>query len=252
MARYGVLADVHGNLEALRAVVGFLQARDVQALLCLGDVVGYNADPDGCVAAVREREMAAVAGNHDLIAIGRLGFDRCSRKAAYALRRTRRVLQPHSAAWLATLAPRRMLEGGIVLIHGGWDDVELYLRTPSQIASTAALLDREYPGARVCFHGHTHEPAAWEVRAGEARPLAAAGTIELPAGATCFVNPGAVDSARKERPGRAECAVFDAEAGTVEFASVPYDHEAAERKARRQGYREPAWRARIRAAWKRS
>jgi len=251
MARYGLLADVHGNLEALRAALGFFETRDVQAFLCLGDVVGYNADPDGCVSLVRDHAMAAVAGNHDLIAIGRLGFDRCARKAAYALRRTRRALSPESAAWLATLTTRKTMEGGIVLIHGGVDDVELYMRTPAQIARAAALLAAECPGARVCFHGHTHEAAVWEVRDGVARSRTAEGTITLPADATCFVNPGAVDSARKDRPGRAECAVFDTEAGTVEFARVPYDHEAAEGKARRQGYRRPAWRAGLRAAFRR-
>jgi predicted phosphodiesterase len=251
MARYGLLADIHGNLEALRAALVFLEARDVQAFFCLGDVVGYNADPDGCVAEVRDRGMAAVAGNHDLIAIGRLGLDRCARKAAYALRRTRRVLQPESAAWLATLPPRRTMEGGIVLLHGGVEDVELYLRTPAQIARNAALLAAADPGVRVCFHGHTHEPALWEVRDGVAAARPTGGTVHLPAEATCFVNPGAIDSARKGAPGRAECAVFDADARTVEFAQVSYDHEAAEGKARRQGYRQPAWRAGLRAAFKR-
>ena len=251
MARYGLLADIHGNLEALRAALVFLEARGVQAFFCLGDVVGYNADPDACVAEVRDRGMAAVAGNHDLIAIGRLGLDRCARKAAYALRRTRRVLNPESAAWLATLPPRRTMHGGIALLHGGVEDVELYMRTPAQIARNAALLAAADPEARICFHGHTHEPALWEVRHGVASARPAGGTVHLPAEATCFVNPGAVDSARKGEPGRAECAGFDADARTVEFARVPYDHEAAERKARGQGYRQPAWRAGLRAAFKR-
>jgi predicted phosphodiesterase len=249
MARYGILADVHGNLEALRAALAFLQASGVQGFFCLGDVVGYNADPDACVSEVRDRSMAAVAGNHDLIAIGRLGLDRCARKAAYALRRTRRALQPPSAAFLATLGTRKTIAGGIVLIHGGVDDVELYMRTPAQVAHNARLLHASFPEARVCFHGHTHEAAAWDVRAGVAVPRPAVGTMRLPHDATCFVNPGAVDSARKQEPGHAECAVFDTEAWTVEFARVPYDHEAAERKARRQGYRQPAWRAGLRAAF---
>jgi predicted phosphodiesterase len=248
MARYGVLADVHGNLEALRAAVAFLQSRDVQAFLCLGDIVGYNADPDACVAEVRDRGMEAVAGNHDLIGIGRLGFARCSRKAAWALRRTRRALQPESAAWLATLSPRRTIESDVVLVHGGVDDVELYMRTPAQIAANAARLAAVHPQARVCFYGHTHDAAAWTVKDGVATPRAASGTLSLPPDATCFVNPGSVDSARKEEKGRAACAVFDSGARTVEFASVAYDHAEAERKARRAGYRRPRWRAWIPAA----
>lgn len=251
MARYGLLADIHGNLEALRAALAFLEARDVQAFFCLGDVVGYNADPDACVSEVRARGMAAVAGNHDLIAVGRLSLERCARKAAYALRRTRRVLRPDSAAWLSTLPPRTAVDGAIVLIHGGVDDVELYLRTPAQVARNAALLAAKHPDARVCFHGHTHEAAVWVVREGVARARPAEGTVRLPADATCFVNPGSVDSARKAEPGHAECAMFDADARTVEFARVPYDHETAEGKARRQGYRQPAWPGRVAAVFKR-
>ena len=93
MARYGLLADVHGNYEALEAVLAHLRARGVERYACLGDIVGYNADAERCVALVRGHGMEAVAGNHDLIAIGRLGFERCGRRPAHALRRTREVLR---------------------------------------------------------------------------------------------------------------------------------------------------------------
>jgi predicted phosphodiesterase len=248
MALYGVLADIHGNHEALSAVLAFLEARGVQAWLCLGDIVGYNADSDRCVAEVRDRRMEAVAGNHDLISIGRLGFDRCARRPAHALRRTRRQLQPATAAYLGGLAARKTLDGGIVLVHGGVDDVELYMRTPAQVAHNAALLATRCPGARICFYGHTHDARVWELRGGVAQPREATGTVRLGDDATWFVNPGSIDSARKAKPGRAECALFDVQAGTVEFASVPYDHDASETKARRAGYRLPGWSLRLRRA----
>ena len=248
MARYGVLADVHGNHEALRAAVDALEARGVERYLCLGDLVGYNADADRCVAEVRARNMQVVAGNHDLIAIGRLGLDRCSGKAAHALRRTRRRLGPETREYLGRLPLRARLEGGVVLVHAGVEDVQLYVRTPAEVARNAALLAAAAPGARLCFFGHTHDAAAWEVEAGTARSLPAEGTLRLREDAAYFVNPGSVDSARGREPGHARCAVFDSAARTVEFFAVPYDHAAAEHKARRGGYRPRAWLVRLRRA----
>src|SRR5437879_4467265 len=110
MALYGVLGDIHGNREALEAALGFLARRGVRQVLCLGDVVGYNADPDECVDLVRKRCAAVIGGNHDLISVGRLGFARCSDKARYSLKRTRRRLAPESAAWLAALPPHHVIE----------------------------------------------------------------------------------------------------------------------------------------------
>ena len=79
--RYGILGDIHGNREALEAVLAFLKRGGVSRLLCLGDFVGYNADPDDCVAVLRDRRPWAVAGNHDLIGLGQLDAARCSSRA---------------------------------------------------------------------------------------------------------------------------------------------------------------------------
>jgi predicted phosphodiesterase len=241
MARHGVLADVHGNHDALAAALAFLDAEGVRRSLCLGDIVGYNADPDRCVAEVQARGMEAVAGNHDLIAIGRLGLDRCSRKAAHALRRTRRRMGSAAREYLGSLPLSRRLDGGTVLVHAAVGDVQAYVRTADQVARNAARLAVEAPGTRVCFFGHTHEAAVWEVRDGVALPLPAEGTVRLRDGATYFVNPGSLDSARRREPGRAELALFDDAERTVRFCAVPYDHAAAEARAEREGYRQPAW-----------
>src|SRR3954467_11297255 len=140
MALYGVLGDIHGNLEALRAVLAALDERGVRALLCLGDVVGYNADADACAALPRQRGARVILGNHDLIATRRLGFECCANKARYALARTRRTLARETADWLATLPERLLVDGEIALVHGGVRDVQLYMHTPQIIAANSALL----------------------------------------------------------------------------------------------------------------
>ncbi len=237
MARYGVVGDVHGNKEALLAVLGLLDRCCVRKLLCVGDIVGFNADSDACIAILRERGVESVAGNHDLISIGQLGTDRCSDKAAYALKRTRVELTPAGAEFLGALPRTKVLDGRFVLMHAGVHDVEQYLRTRAQVSENAALLEAACPGARVCFFGHTHEQRVFAVGRGSVAEIAAEGLVRLRPGPIYFINPGSVDAARKADAKLAECAVFDSTAATVQFYRVPYDHEAAEAKARARGYR---------------
>lgn len=236
MARYGILGDIHGNREALDAVLGALDARGVGEILCVGDIVGYNADPDECVAIVRRRKILSIAGNHDLIGTGRLDFRRCSIIAEYALRRTRRTLGPDAAAWLATLPPYRVLDDGVVLVHGGVRDVQQYMRTPAQILENAAFLRADFPGAWICFFAHSHEQKVYEVRGDTVEELPGVRhTLEKER--TYFVDPGSVDASRKEGAKLAECALFHSTWGTLEFLRVAYDSAAAEAKAAVFGYR---------------
>jgi predicted phosphodiesterase len=238
MALYGVIADIHGNLEALEAVLAELDGRGVQRLLCLGDIVGYNADPDECAAIVRGRKALAIAGNHDLIGIGRLGFRRCSNIAKYALKRTRRSLARETREYLATLPPYRLVEESVLMVHGGVRDVQQYMASPALVAHNAALAREDFPEARLCFFGHSHEQKIWEVD-----DHGAVQELSLPEGAALrrdrlvFVNPGSVDASRKSRSKRAECAVLDTSRWTVDFLRVAYDAAATEVKAATFGYR---------------
>ena len=237
MALTGILADIHGNREALAAALAALDERGAQRIACLGDVVGYNADPDECVALVRRRCARVIAGNHDLIGVGRLDFRRCSTQAEYSLRRTRRTLSRESSAWLASLPPSATLEDGVVLVHGGVRDVQQSMTTPAHIRENAAFLRADFPGARVCFFGHSHEQRIYRVSADSVEELPTHGQVLLRQEDTYFINPGAIDASRKRSRKLAECALFDSRAGTLEFLRVPYDGAATEAKAAVFGYR---------------
>ena len=237
MATYGVLGDIHGNVEALQAVLEELDARRVRRILCVGDVIGYNADPDRCVELLARRGADTIAGNHDLIGTGRLGFQRCANNARYSLARTRRKLAPRSAAWLNTLPANRVVEGTLALVHGGVRDVQLYMKTAQQIARNAELLRIDFPGVRVCFFGHSHDQKLYEVGDEGVRDLPVPGLHQLSAGRLYFINAGSVDAQRKRENRRAEFALFDSDAWTVEFLSCRYDAAATEAKAAAAGYR---------------
>lgn len=238
MALYGVLGDIHGNLEALSAVLAACDRRGVERLLCVGDIVGYNADSDACIALLRARDAIAVAGNHDLIGIERLGTERCSDKAAYALTRTRARLGAESRAYLATLPLQRLVSDRIALIHAGVDDVQQYVRSAVQVRANAQRLREIFPQAQFCFIGHTHAQGVFADDDAGARAVAVSGgTHALPAGPLYFINAGSVDAARKPDMKQAEFALFDSTQATIEFHAVAYDHETAEAKARAGGYR---------------
>lgn len=214
MSLYGVIAGIHGNREALSAVLGALEKRGARRIVCLGDVVGLNADPDECVELVRSRCAVALAGRHDLIGAGRLDFGDCPTETEYSLRRTRRSLQLESKRWLAGLPSTHVLENGVVL----------------------QSMREEVSGARLCFIGEGDEQTVYELR-GDAVHELAGGRLSLEKARAYFVSPGSVDASRKRGRRLAECALFDTLEWAVEFLRVPYDSAAAEAKAAVFGYR---------------
>jgi predicted phosphodiesterase len=209
MALYGVLGDIHGNREALEATLAWLDARGVHRIVCVGDIVGYNADAEECVRILRRRGIVSIAGNHDLIGVGRLGFERCSNKAMHSLKRTRRSLSPQTAAYLRALPSHHRLDERVLLTHGGVRDVQQYMTQPKHIRQNVAYLREDFPGARICFFGHTHEQRVFEVDgalvhepfAATLAATCAPRAVRLHPGREYFVNPGSVDASRKRRDG---------------------------------------------------
>ena len=240
MALHGVLGDIHGNREALAAVLAFFERRGAARVLCTGDIVGYNADADACAALLSARGALAVAGNHDLISIGRLGFARCSQPAEYALRRTRRRLAPASAEYLGALPAQRRVGEHILLVHGSVEDVERRLATPEEARRDAALLRARFAQVRVCFYGHLHAQKVFEIDGGAARELAGE-RLRLRPDRLYYVNPGSVDAARRRAPRLAECALFDDATLELELHRLAYDDAASETRAAARGYRIGPW-----------
>jgi predicted phosphodiesterase len=242
MTTFGIISDIHGNLEALTKALEALSERQVDRIVCLGDIVGYNPASNECIDALHARGIDSVAGNHDWIALGRLNFDRCADKPAFTLRRTRKDLSDTSRDLLATLPAQLVLEGDIVAVHGGVDDVQEYLFTPDRVGANAVRLAHAHPAARICFFGHTHDARLYSVHKNVAsvRAIQRRTVVSLDErGRIYFVNPGSIDASRKHdgARGTAEFAVFDSSARTIEFCAVDYDDARVEADARTRGYR---------------
>ena len=236
MALYGILSDIHGNREALGAALDALERRGARPIVCLGDVVGYNADPDECVAAVRARCAVSIAGDRDLIAVRKLGWRSLANDEEYSLRRTRRALNRDSVSFLQDLPPCATLEKTLALVHGSVRNVLQPMADAAQIRENAAFLAQDFPGARVCFFG-SHEQRVYRVHPDGAVDDLSGERLQLDPGLVYFINPGMVDASRRSGTKRAACALFDSREWSVEFLQVPYDSAATEAKAAVFGYR---------------
>lgn len=228
--RYGVLADVHGNLHALEAVLAFLATENVDAYLCAGDLVGYGPQPNECVRRVLGLPATCVAGNHDLIALGELGDERCIPLARASLHWTRGVLDDDVRASLAGLPPG-VLQGGVALAHGAPGDPQRYVTgEPAALACLAALP----AGTELLVVGHTHHAMAVGERRGLLLPRDAAGTVALEPGERFLLNPGAVGQSRSA-DASARVLVLDTAGRTAAFHSLPYDVAACRQALRERG-----------------
>jgi len=98
--RIALLSDVHGNLPAFEAVLGDVEEQAVEAVWCLGDLVGYGAEPDGCVELARDRCDLSLAGNHDLVVTGEIPISDFSPSAAAAARWTQETIDDETMAYL--------------------------------------------------------------------------------------------------------------------------------------------------------
>lgn len=212
--RLGVVSDVHGNLQALDAVLAALAAVGVDAHICLGDLVGYGPRPDACIERIAALGAICVAGNHDLVAIGGEGLERCGPLARQTLEWTREHLDGASRRFLDALPLEARLHG-VLLTHGAIGDPWRYISTQDDAEAELRELARR-GGEQWLLVGHTHHPLTVTV---DGRRL---------------VNPGAVGQSR-EREALARYAVIDLDAGDVQLRATRYDERACRRELRRAG-----------------
>jgi predicted phosphodiesterase len=230
--RIAILSDVHSNLAALQAVLRHAQADgEIDAVWCLGDIVGYGAEPSETIAALRAWPLSAVAGNHDLAATGAIGVDEFNPVAAEAALWTGRQLSKDEASFLLEL-PETVIHADFTLVHGS-------LRGPVW----EYLLDAESAEAHFALQttpcglvGHTHLPFLCGRRADGHPEFHRAGdgmTVDLDGG-PIIINPGSTGQPRDGDP-RSSYVLYDADAASVTWHRVEYDIAVTQRKIRDAG-----------------
>lgn len=219
-----VLSDVHSNLEALEAVLEDVHRAGAERIWCLGDIVGYGADPNPVVGRLRGEAQTAVAGNHDWAACGKMRLGYFNSAAAAAAEWTAQNLTPESRSWLSSL-PLVQVEEGVRMVHASPSDPEAWLYVLSLGDAEGELETFQEP---LCLIGHSHFPGAFE-KNGERVRYSRAHRLELTEDNRYLVNVGSVGQPRDGDP-RAAYLLYDSSARTVEHRRVPYDIPAAQRK----------------------
>jgi predicted phosphodiesterase len=233
--RYLVLSDIHGNLEALDAVLEEAGGRGHDAVLVLGDLVGYGADPNAVIERIQALAPAAIVrGNHDKVASGIEDAEGFNLTARNAVQWTFDALAPEHRTYLAELPPGpAIVDDFIEICHGTPFDEDVYVF--DELDAMRALETARRP---LCLFGHTHVPLVCMSRGGalEVYPLtgAAADTIQLSPDRKYLVNPGSVGQPRDGDP-RAAAAIADTEKRQVDLFRVQYFVEQAQQKVRRAG-----------------
>jgi diadenosine tetraphosphatase ApaH/serine/threonine PP2A family protein phosphatase len=221
--RIALLSDVHGNLPAFEAVLEDVDDADVEEIWCLGDLVGYGAEPDGCVELARDRCDLCLAGNHDLVVTGEIDLGDFSSSAAAAAQWTRDNIGAEALEFLSSLKPQAD-DHDIGLYHASpRDPVWEYVLSTWQADECMDLMKK-----RVGAVGHSHV-ALWFRRSGEGNVegAPAEGGLEQDlAEGEWLLNPGAVGQPRDGDP-RAAWLLLDTEGWSADWRRVEYEIDRA-------------------------
>ena len=221
--RFAIFGDIHGNLEALESVLADCASCEIDEYLCLGDMVGYGANPEDCVERIREIGALAVCGNHDHAVIGAQNLNFFNAHARDAVLWTSRNLTQKSKNWIRSLSLAEHLPG-FSIVHGSLHSPELfnYVQTIRDADSNFRQMDKS-----VLFLGHSHYPLAFFDTSPMTYTLDP--VIPLDLSIKTVINAGSVGQPRDEDP-RACYVVFDSEAALVELRRVEYDIDTAAQK----------------------
>jgi len=226
--KYAIIADIHGNLEAFQTVLEDIKTQNVNQIVCLGDVVGYNANPKECLQIVREMNIPCVKGNHDEYCSSEDALEGFNPHAAEAVHWTRNQLTKEDRQWLRDLKYSRMV-GNFTIVHATLDAPQRWGYVFDKLAAAASF---PYQNTQVCFFGHTHVPVAFMrdsvVRGGTYSKF------KIDVSKKYFVNVGAVGQPRDNNP-KAAYVVFDVDAGTIELRRLDYDIPTTQEKIRAAG-----------------
>ncbi|MDP8266008.1 MAG: metallophosphoesterase family protein [Candidatus Aceula meridiana] len=228
--RYGIFADVHGNLEALEAVIAAYKKESIDKYFFCGDVVGYGANPSECIERIKSLNAVCIAGNHDRVAIEKRDIEKLNIYAKEAMLWTKENISQGDKDFLDSL-DLVFQDNDFVMVHGTLSDPERfdYLRNFFQATQIFELIE-----TLVCFVGHSHAPAIFVEKAYSGDPFKERG-VQLNAGCRYIVNAGSVGQPRDGDP-KAAYVIFDTQKKIIEIKRVAYDIKSAQDKILKAGF----------------
>lgn len=222
--RYGIFSDIHGNLEALETVLAAYKKERIDHYFCVGDVVGYGANPHECIEAVRNLGAVCIAGNHDWAVVEKVDIEYFNPMARAAVLWTRKVAGRDDMAFLDRL---KLIykNDDFILVHGTLNEPAYfhYLVDSNQAELIFPLMDRN-----VCFVGHSHVAGVF-VRKENKIEYSNISEIKIEEGCQYIVNAGSVGQPRDNNPAAVYC-VYDTDEKVIQVKRVDYDVEAAQKR----------------------
>jgi len=222
--RYAVISDIHGNLEALEAVIEALSGEKIDRFISPGDIVGYGRDPVECIKKVRRLGCITVCGNHDAASSGVLGLSNFNAAAREAILWTKKELGHRDIEFLKELKLVYKNED-LTLVHGTLQEPGefRYMLEGFDARGTFALMETP-----ICFVGHSHIPGIFRRRGHQAEYVPET-KLTLRKNEPVIVNAGSVGQPR-DNDKRLAYAVYDTEKKSVELKRIAYDIELAQKK----------------------
>lgn len=227
--RWGIFGDIHGNLEALEAVLTALKAEHIDKYLCLGDIVGYGADPTRCIAEIKALGPTTIAGNHDWASVELFDIGYFNPHAKQAVLWTRQNLSDQDKQFLKSLELVYQ-EKELTLVHGNLQNPERfeYIFDISSARESFNLL-----GTKICFIGHSHKPAIF-IKQDKNYTYTFQNNLKIEAAQSYIVNAGSVGQPRDGDP-QATYLVYDSQSRQLQIKRISYDIQKAQDKIVKAG-----------------
>ena len=221
--RIAIFGDIHANLEALEVVLADAREQGCTSYICLGDVVGYNANPRECLQIVQSLKCPVVKGNHDDYASSDSSLESFNPLAEVAIQWTRDQLTPAEKTWLGALPLISKLRG-FTVVHASLEDPGGWGYVLNQLDAAASFSKQT---TKLCFFGHTHNPRAY-IKDSSVVGLPFEQLVVEP-DKRYFVNVGSVGQPR-DGDWRAAYVVFDEEKRLIRLRRLRYDLEKTQGK----------------------
>ena len=233
--RYLLISDLHSNLEALNAVLAFVKRKRIGRVVCLGDVVGYGANPNQIVDAVRGfRSKFVIRGNHDKVASGVEDGEQFNRAALESALWTRKKLTPPNRRFLARLPQGPcVVDKRFLVAHGTPFDEDAYVFTDVDALRSFQAMEQW----ELCFFGHSHVACVFTLRErslGLYLPRGPVSKIKMAPGVRYLINPGSVGQPRDRDP-NTSFAIYDADKAQITIHRIPYPVTKTQQKILRAG-----------------
>lgn len=222
--RYAIFSDIHSNLEAFETVLAAYENEQVERYLCIGDIVGYAANPKECIKIIKDKKVTTVAGNHDWASTGKFNIDYFNPYAKSAVVWTRDKIEASDISYLNNL-DLVYKEGDFCLVHGT-------LLKPQNFDYMSELKDAKETfkvmGVSLCFVGHTHFPITF-IKEDTKIHYSQDNIIDIRPQKQYIINVGSVGQPR-DRDSRACYSIYDSDEKAVYIKRIEYDIQAAQAK----------------------